>query len=111
MAGGVGGLVYSVRGAEAQPSYNLYNSPGDVVAQTNGTGAFTWQAAYEAFGTRTGESGLNRERHRANTKDEDPGGATRIPLGQSQSPRRDPERQCPRGGQLENGVCLRRSNP
>lgn len=76
MAGGVGGLVYSVRGAGAgaQPSYNLYNSRGDVVAQTNGTGAFTWQAAYEAFGTRTGESGLNRERHRANTKDEDPTG-------------------------------------
>ena len=73
MAGGVGGLVYSVRGAGAgaDPSYNLYNSRGDVVAQTNGTGAFTWQAAYEAFGTRTGESGLNRERHRANTKDED----------------------------------------
>ena len=76
MAGGVGGLVYSVRGAGAgaQPSYNLYNSRGDVVAQTNGTGAFTWQASYEAFGTRTGESGLNRERHRANTKDEDPTG-------------------------------------
>jgi hypothetical protein len=53
MVGGVGGLVYSVRGAEAQPSYNLYNSRGDVVAQTNGTGAFVWQAAYEAFGTRT----------------------------------------------------------
>jgi YD repeat-containing protein len=34
MAGGVGGLVYSVRGAEAAPSYNLYNSRGDVDAQT-----------------------------------------------------------------------------
>ena len=72
MAGGVGGMVYSVRGGD--PSYNLYDSRGDVVAKANAAGAFTWQASYEAYGTRTGEQGANLERQRANTKDEDPTG-------------------------------------
>ena len=66
MAGGVGGLVYSVRGGD--PSYNLYDSRGDVVAKANAAGTFTWQASYEAYGTRTGEAGANLERQRANPK-------------------------------------------
>jgi len=70
--GGVGGVLYSVRGGNC--SFNAYNSRGDVVSTTDATGAATWQAAYEAFGTRTTEGGSNTERQRANTKDEDPTG-------------------------------------
>jgi len=71
--GGVGGVLYSIDGL-GQFSYNAYNSRGDVVTITDGTGAATWQAAYEAFGTRTDEQGVNAARQRANTKDEDPTG-------------------------------------
>jgi len=45
-----------------------------VVSVTDGSGAATWQASYEAFGKRTEENGPNTERQRANTKDEDPTG-------------------------------------
>jgi RHS repeat-associated protein len=67
--GGVGGILYTIRGGA--PSYNVYNSRGDVVSRTDSTGDVTWQAAYEAFGTRTKEVGSTQERQTANTKDED----------------------------------------
>ena len=70
--GGIGGVLYTIRGGSR--SYNAYNSRGDVVSQTNDSQAITWQAAYEAFGTRTDEEGTNNERQKANTKDEDPTG-------------------------------------
>ena len=70
--GGIGGVLYTVRGGNR--SYNAYNSRGDVVSQTGDNEAITWQAAYEAFGTRTEEEGGNIERQRGNTKDEDPWG-------------------------------------
>ena len=70
--GGVGGVLFTIRGTSR--SYNAYNSRGDVVSVTNDSGTATWQAAYEAFGTRTDEDGTNAERQRANTKDEDPTG-------------------------------------
>ena len=70
--GGVGGILYTLRGTT--PSFNHYNSRGDVVAKTDSTGTETWQASYEAFGTRTRESGATDDRQKANTKDEDPHG-------------------------------------
>ncbi len=70
--GGVGGVLFTIRSGTR--SYNAYNSRGDVVSTSGSTGTATWQAAYEAFGTRTDEDGTNPERQRANTKDEDPTG-------------------------------------
>jgi len=70
--GGVGGVLYTVRGGNL--SFNAYNSRGDVVAQTNGLGTVTWQASYEAYGTRTAETGSTEDRQKANTKEEDPTG-------------------------------------
>jgi len=69
--GGVGGVLYSIRAGRR--SYNAYNSRGDVVSTCDQSGAATWQAAYEAYGTKI-EQGVNVERQRANTKDEDPTG-------------------------------------
>ncbi len=98
MGGGVGGLLYSEKQtATAKPgftvsggslggtwnggtaytasaSFNHYNGRGDVVAKTDATGAITWTGAYEAYGKRTKETGVNDDRQRANTKDEDPTG-------------------------------------
>ena len=75
MGGGVGGLLYSARtsggaagqGGEAGPSaavvkYNLSNGRGDIVAQTDSSGALTWTASYEAFGKRTKETGLKQDK-------------------------------------------------
>jgi RHS repeat-associated protein len=56
------------------PGYTHYNSRGDVVSKTDDTGATTYQARYEAFGTRTSEQGNTQDRQKANTKDEDPTG-------------------------------------
>jgi RHS repeat-associated protein len=70
--GGVGGLLYSVR--SGVPSYKHYNSRGDVISATNATGAATWQGTYEAYGTRTQETGTTLDRQKANTKEEDPTG-------------------------------------
>lgn len=70
--GGVGGVLFTIR--SGQRSYNGYNSRGDVVSTSGDSGTATWQASYEAFGTRTQENGSNAERQRANTKDEDPTG-------------------------------------
>jgi RHS repeat-associated protein len=70
--GGVGGILYTLRGA--QPSYTHYNRRGDVTAKTDGAGAITYQASYEAFGTRTHEAGATDDRQKANTKEEDPTG-------------------------------------
>ena len=70
--GGIGGVLYTIRGSTR--SHNAYNSRGDVVSQTNESAIITWQAAYEAFGTRTQEEGATADRQKANTKDEDPTG-------------------------------------
>lgn len=72
MGGGVGGMLYSIR--SGQTKFSLSNGRGDVVAQSDSTGAFTWTASYEAFGKRTKETGINLDRQRANTKEEDPTG-------------------------------------
>lgn len=70
--GGIGGILYTLR--NNQPSYTHYNNRGDVVAKTDGDQAVTYQASYEAFGTRTQEVGQTQDRQKANTKDEDPTG-------------------------------------
>ena len=70
--GGVGGMLYSLRGGT--PSYAYSNHRGDITARTDGTNNITWQASYEAFGTRTQETGTTADRQRGNTKDEDPTG-------------------------------------
>jgi RHS repeat-associated protein len=71
--GGVGGLLYSVRGGT--PSFKHYNARGDILAESNATGATTWRAQYDAYGTRSQESGTpSADRQRGNTKDEDPSG-------------------------------------
>lgn len=80
MGGGVGGLLYSARaesGTGLQPvslKYNLSNGRGDIVAQSDNSGALTWTASYEAYGKRTKETGVNADKQRANSKDEDPTG-------------------------------------
>ena len=58
----------------ASNRFNHYNGRGDVVAQTDDSGALTWTGSYEAYGTRTRETGTNPDRQRANTKEEDPTG-------------------------------------
>ncbi len=70
--GGVGGILYTLR--NNTPSYSHYNNRGDVVAKTNGSGALTYQAQYEAFGSRTQEEGSTPDRQKMNTKEEDPTG-------------------------------------
>ena len=75
--GGVGGILYTLRGSDV--SIKHYNSRGDVVAATDGTGAVTWQAAYEAFGEyenniATQQFGSTLDRQKSNTKDRDPHG-------------------------------------
>lgn len=71
--GGIGGVLYTIRAGSR--SFNAYNSRGDVVSRTDSSAAITWQATYEAFGTRTQEKGATLDRQRANTKDEDLWGA------------------------------------
>ena len=70
--GGVGGILYTIRGTDL--SYTHENRRGDVVAKTSATGGVTYQAAYEAYGTRTQEHLTTLDRQKANTKDEDPTG-------------------------------------
>jgi RHS repeat-associated protein len=70
--GGVGGLEYSVR--SGAPSFNFYDSRGDVTTQTDATGAVTYQAAYEAFGHQVATTGSTLDRQKANTKEQDPTG-------------------------------------
>jgi RHS repeat-associated protein len=70
MGGGVGGLLYSLR--DGAPKFNLSNGRGDIVAQSDSSGALTWTASYEAYGKRTKETGTNADKQRANSKDEDP---------------------------------------
>jgi len=71
--GGIGGILYTLRDGN-RPSYTHYNNRGDVVAKTDADQALTYQAEYEAFGTRTKEVGQTQDRQKANTKDEDPTG-------------------------------------
>ncbi|MEM9446233.1 MAG: RHS repeat-associated core domain-containing protein, partial [Verrucomicrobiota bacterium] len=70
--GGIGGILYTLR--SGTPSYTHNNSRGDIVAKTNAGGTITYQAQYEAFGTRTEEFGSTEDRQKANSKDEDPTG-------------------------------------
>ena len=72
LGGGIGGILYSLR--DDQPSFTHYNARGDVAAKTDGGSTLTYQAAYEAFGTRSEETGSTLDRQKANTKDEDPTG-------------------------------------
>jgi RHS repeat-associated protein len=72
LGGGTKGLLYSLR--NGLPTFNRYNGRGDVVAQSDIDGTTTWAASYQADGRRTSEAGTNVERHRANTKEEDPTG-------------------------------------
>jgi RHS repeat-associated protein len=98
IGGGTRGLLWTARretgGAETGSAvtlrFNRYNSRGDVVGQSDAAGVTTWAATYQADGRRTGEIGtnlnpkhatgrvrelgVNRDRHRANTKEEDPTG-------------------------------------
>ncbi|WP_395746283.1 putative Ig domain-containing protein [Prosthecobacter sp.] len=72
MGGGVGGMLYSIRGGSTK--YSLSNGRGDIVAQADSSATLTWTASYEAYGRRTQETGSNQDKQRANTKDEDPTG-------------------------------------
>jgi RHS repeat-associated protein len=72
LGGGIGGLLYSLRGGDVK--FNVANGRGDVVAQSDASGMLTWTASYEAFGKRPVEVGSNADRQRANTKEEDPTG-------------------------------------
>ncbi len=72
MGGGVGGLLYSRRAQAVK--FNLSNGRGDIVAQSDASGALTWTASYEAYGKRTKETGENLDKQRGNSKDEDPTG-------------------------------------
>ena len=73
MGGGVGGILYSVRGGAASLAHS--SARGDVIAKVDETtSAMTWQAQYEAFGRRPEETGTNLDRQRANSKEEDPTG-------------------------------------
>jgi len=79
MGGGVGGMLYTSRKADAgslppAPSplrFSLSNGRGDIVAQSDAQARVTWAASYEAYGKRTHEAGENKDRQRANTKDEE----------------------------------------
>ena len=68
LGGGIGGILYTLRGG--QPSFTWYNNRGDVVAKTGTDGNLSYQAAYEAFGSRTQEEGETQDRQRANTREE-----------------------------------------
>ncbi len=69
MGGGVGGLLYSIRGTTLK--YNHSNGRGDIVAQSDSTGALSWTASYEAYGKQTKKTGTNTDTQRANSKDEE----------------------------------------
>lgn len=75
MGGGVGGMVYSIRNGQLEASHS--NHRGDVVARTDASGALSYFARYNAFGTRFDEFGATYDRQRGNTKDEE------TPLGLS----------------------------
>ena len=70
--GGIGGILYSFR--NNVPSFTHYDARGDVTQKVDTNGDVTYQAQYEAFGTRTKETGNTQDRQKANTKDEDPTG-------------------------------------
>ena len=98
IGGGTRGLLWTARretgsaetGNTVTLRFNRYNSRGDVVGQSDAAGVTTWAATYQADGRRTGEIGtnlnpkhatgrvrelgVNRDRHRANSKEEDPTG-------------------------------------
>ena len=60
MGGGIGGILYTARSGTY--SHNHHSARGDVTAKSDATGALTYEAAYEAFGTRTGEAGSTPDR-------------------------------------------------
>jgi len=72
MGGGVGGMLYSMRASGTK--YSLSNGRGDIVAQADSSATLTWTASYEAYGRRTTETGVNQDKQRGNSKDEDPTG-------------------------------------
>jgi hypothetical protein len=77
--GGIGGILYSqaLSGNANTAKYYHYDGRGDVVALTSNTGAVTYQAAYDAYGTHgnvstkgTEESGTDTDPFRTNTREE-----------------------------------------
>ena len=74
--GGVGGILYSARpaGNSSVLSWAHYNGRGDVISRSDGSGARSFAASYEAYGTRTVEAGACLDPQRANTKEESPAG-------------------------------------
>jgi len=70
--GGVGGILYTVRGGV--PSYTHENRRGDVVAKTDNTGSLTWQGQYNGSGKVTATTGATSDRLKSNSKDCDPWG-------------------------------------
>jgi RHS repeat-associated protein len=78
MGGGVGGMVYSIKGggtANEDIICSHANHRGDVIARTDSSGSLTSFALYEAYGTRPYEwpedgSG-DPDRQKANTKEEE----------------------------------------
>ncbi|MES2735661.1 MAG: RHS repeat-associated core domain-containing protein [Verrucomicrobiota bacterium] len=73
MGGGVGGMLYSIRDGDTL-RYSLSNGRGDIIAQSDENATLTWTASYEAFGKRPTETGVNLDKQRASSKDEDPTG-------------------------------------
>ncbi len=90
IGGGTRGLLWNARretGSAVTLRFNCYNSRGDVVGQWDAAGVTAWAATYQSDGRRTGEVGTNlnpkhatgrvrelgvdRDRHRANSKEED----------------------------------------
>lgn len=74
--GGIGGVLYTLRSGTRYYTHN--NSRGDIVHKAIGDSAgartISYEAQYEAFGTRTFEEGTDLDRQKANSKDEDPHG-------------------------------------
>jgi RHS repeat-associated protein len=60
--------------ANGKVRFYMYNGRGDVVGQTDSSGTPTYQAAYEAFGDQTVQTGSTLDRQKANTKEQDPTG-------------------------------------
>ncbi|RLA42023.1 MAG: hypothetical protein DRR42_24025, partial [Gammaproteobacteria bacterium] len=69
MGGGVGGMVYSIRGGTI--IFSHANHRGDIIARSNLSGSLTSFALYEAYGTRPYEWGDDPDRQKANTKEEE----------------------------------------
>ncbi len=72
--GGIGGILFSMRGSggSPNPSYYHYNSRGDVTTKSDDYASTTWQTAYQSHGEHLAAdtSGIDSDPHRTNTKEE-----------------------------------------